>query len=320
LIRDRNNDTLGMTTKPTKRSRPRAALVDPELLRAWPLPALDGKEGKEERGHVLVVGGSVEIPGAVILAATAALRAGAGKLQIATSRSVAPAVAIRMPEARVVGLGESARGELSGDSCRAIHDEVGRCDALLIGPGMMDARAGTRLLRHCVASAARAALIVDAAPLAAFTGRKPLQRRHDAGIVLTPHAGEMAKLWGVERDEVRAHALDIATEAAACLGAIVVLKGRHTWIVAPDGSAYQNTAGNVGLGTSGSGDALAGVIAGLCARGAEPLQAAVWGVYLHARAAEVLAKKMGGVGFLARELLPEIPRLLAALGTRRRRR
>jgi len=93
----------------------------------------------------------------------------------------------------------------------------------------------------------------------------------------------------------------------------VALKGAQTFVVAPDGTAYRNTAGNVGLGTSGSGDTLSGVIAGLSARGASALQAAVWGVYLHAKAGDVLARRIGGLGFLARELLSEIPPLLVKL-------
>jgi ADP-dependent NAD(P)H-hydrate dehydratase len=285
--------------------------IDDALLRRWPLPRVHGDQGKDDRGRVLVVGGSRQIPGAAILAAVASLRAGAGKLQIATSRSVATAVAVSVPEALVLGIPETSRGEIAASGCRALHEHIQRVDALLIGPGMMDARAGVRLLRHCVAGGTDAVLVVDAAPLAAFAGRKPLPHRHRPGIVLTPHAGEMAKLWGVKREEVVRHALAMAREASAQLDAVIVLKGARTWIVAPDGSAFRNTAGNVGLGTSGSGDTLAGLIVGLCARGATPLQAAVWGVYLHARAAESLAEKLGVFGFLARELPSEIPALLA---------
>jgi hydroxyethylthiazole kinase-like uncharacterized protein yjeF len=155
--------------------------------------------------------------------------------------------------------------------------------------------------------------VVDAAPLAAFRGRQPPARRYPGGIIATPHAGEMAKLWGVSREQVLANPLELARSAAARLGIIVALKGADTFVAAPDGRVFHNTAGNMGLGTSGSGDTLAGVIAGLCARGAEPLQAAVWGIYLHAKAGEVLARKVAPLGFLARELLTEIPPLLGKL-------
>lgn len=286
--------------------------VTPALLRRMPLPPIDGEQGKEGRGCVLVVGGSDQIPGAVILAATAALRAGAGKLQIATGRRVAPWVAISVPEARVIGLSHTRSGELAPRASTAIRHEMAACDALLVGPGMMDDRAGIDLVGRCLRADDGPALIVDAAPLAAFQrwtaprGRKPR-------AVLTPHAGEMAMLWRIPKEQVQADPLRIAREAAARLGAVVVLKGAVTIIAAPDGTAFHNTAGNSGLGTSGSGDALSGIVAGLCARGTDPLRAAVWAVYLHARAGDALARRIGHHGYLARELLPEIPALLDRL-------
>jgi NAD(P)H-hydrate repair Nnr-like enzyme with NAD(P)H-hydrate dehydratase domain len=123
----------------------------------------------------------------------------------------------------------------------------------------------------------------------------------------------MAQIWGSTPEQVLADPLTIARAAARELGAIVTLKGAQTFVVAPDGRAFHNTAGNIGLGTSGSGDALSGVIAGLSARGASALQAAVWGVYLHAKAGDVLARRMGPLGFLAREVLTEIPSLLKGI-------
>jgi hydroxyethylthiazole kinase-like uncharacterized protein yjeF len=290
----------------------RDALITPALLKRWRLPQHDGEHGKKERGRVLVVGGSRQIPGAVMLAAIGALRAGAGTLQIATSRSVAPALAISVPEACVFALREEKNGELAKNSCAVIARQVEHCDALLVGPGMRDPDAGIALVARCMKTSARATLVVDAAPLAAFASRKR-PAAHAAGIILTPHAGEMAKLWGITYDEVLSDPRAVAREAAEKLGVIVVLKGARTYIAAPDGTTLENTAGNPGLGTSGSGDTLAGVITGLCARGAEPLQAAAWGVYLHARAGDALAKKLGPLGFLARELLSEIPGQLAKL-------
>lgn len=290
-----------------------STLITPALLRRWALPAHDGTLGKEDRGRVLVVGGSEEIPGAAILSAIGALRAGAGTLQIATSRSVAPFVAITVPEARVIGLRHDRRGELAATSWRSIRDEVRDCDALLVGPGMTSPAAAVGLLDHCARSTSRAAIVVDAGALAAFAARRPWPAARRGRVVLTPHAGEMAKLCAMDRDAVLADPLGVARAAASRLGVVVALKGACTYIAAPDGAAFHNTAGNLGLGTSGSGDTLSGVIAGLCARGAEPLQAAVWGVYLHARAGDALARTMGPLGFLARELLTEIPSLLGRL-------
>src|SRR5438270_927535 len=135
--------------------------ITPAVLRRLPLPPVDSEQGKEGRGCVLVVGGSDQIPGAVILAATAALRAGAGKLQIATGRRVAPWVAVAVPEARVIGLARAPGGELAPRACQAIRQEAAACDALLVGPGMMDARAGVDLVRRCLRQPEGPPLIVD---------------------------------------------------------------------------------------------------------------------------------------------------------------
>jgi ADP-dependent NAD(P)H-hydrate dehydratase len=296
---------------PTRRSPSEPTLITPALLRRWPLPPIDGKLGKEGRGCVLVVGGSREIPGAVLLAGIAALRAGAGKIQIATSATVAPLVAVAVPEARVIGLREGARGELRRHPERALPLEMERCDTLLVGPGMVASEPARDLVESSLRSKIGPSVVVDAAAIAAFSGKKRL--RHPRAVVATPHAGEMARLWGVSRDEVTARPLELAREAAGVLGIVLALKGAVTYVAGPDGQVFHNTAGNSGLGTAGSGDTLSGIIAGLMARGADPLQATVWGVYLHARAGEILAKKVGPLGFLARELLSEVPAALAAL-------
>lgn len=276
--------------------------VTSTLLRRWPLPALDGKLGKEGRGQVLVVGGSREVPGAVHLAAIAALRAGAGKLQIATANEVAASLATAVPEARVIALPTNRRGELARSSAKHLTAEIDGCDALLIGSGMYDAAAAEPM----VARARRCTLVLDAAALdAAAHARAP--------AILTPHAGEMAKLMKLERRDVLAAPAEVALDAAKRLSAVVALKGAVTFIASPDGELYENRAGNLGLGTSGSGDTLAGVVTGLVARGAEPLQAAVWGVHVHACAGDVLAREVGPLGYLARELLRAIPGVIAKL-------
>ncbi|MCA1628572.1 MAG: NAD(P)H-hydrate dehydratase, partial [Acidobacteria bacterium] len=132
-------------------------------------------------------------------------------------------------------------------------------------------------------------------------------------VVLTPHANEMSRLLHLDKSEIAADPQATLRQAVATFAAVVVLKGRETLIAAPHSKIYCNRAGNVGLATSGSGDTLAGLIAGLAARGAAPLQAAVWGVHLHALAGDKLARKVGQLGYLARELLAEIPLVLNRL-------
>jgi hydroxyethylthiazole kinase-like uncharacterized protein yjeF len=129
-------------------------------------------------------------------------------------------------------------------------------------------------------------------------------------VILTPHAGEMAHLTGLDKAAIAADPEQHAVEAAARWQAVLALKGARTFIAGPGGERWQHEGGNVGLASSGSGDVLAGIIAGLCARGATLPQAACWGVALHAAAGEVLAARMGLLGYLARELPGEIPALL----------
>ncbi|MCO6419494.1 NAD(P)H-hydrate dehydratase [Siccirubricoccus sp. KC 17139] len=291
-----------------------ATPVTAELLRTMPLPRHREGEDKDQRGRVLVIGGSVEVPGGALLAGVAALRAGAGKLQIATCRSTAPQLAVAVPEARVLRLEETPPGGISPAEAPRLAEAADRCDAVLIGPGMMDGEAAAALTAGVLerAEPARGGFVLDAMALHRLGACREVLRNHAGRIVLTPHAGEMAALLGIGRDTVLGDPLAAARQAAAALQAIVAMKGGCTFVVTPQGRAWLYDGGNVGLATSGSGDTLAGVIAGLLARGASPVEAAIWGVYLHGEAGVRLARKRGPVGFLARELLAEIPAIMAA--------
>lgn len=130
--------------------------------------------------------------------------------------------------------------------------------------------------------------------------------------MITPHAGEMARLLGIDRSEVEADPLAAAHRAADRLGCVVIMKGAQSWIVAPSGEPWLYGGGGIGLATSGSGDVLAGIVAGLLARGAEATTAAAWGVYLHGQAGRRLAERIGPLGFLAREIADEVPAILRA--------
>jgi hydroxyethylthiazole kinase-like uncharacterized protein yjeF len=291
--------------------------LDAALLRGWPLPMPAAEGDKETRGHVLVLGGSREMPGAVILAATAALRAGAGKLTVATGASVAQLVALAMPEARVLGLAETPAGGFAAEAVARLDPLADRVDAVLVGPGMQDEPATAGLVHALLPRLAdsRTALVLDACamgtllhPPPRWPGNRPY--RFEVPVVLTPHAGEMAHLTGVPKEQVCAVPERMAQQAADSWNAVVALKGAVTHIAAPGGERWRHEGGNIGLAVSGSGDVLAGLIAGLAARGASLAQAACWGVALHARAGERLAARMGPLGYLAREISDEIPALL----------
>ncbi|HEY0079005.1 MAG TPA: NAD(P)H-hydrate dehydratase [Pyrinomonadaceae bacterium] len=278
------------------------------------LPQPDEEGDKEERGRVLVVGGSAEMPGALVLAGIAVLRAGAGKLQMATVRSIAQHVAAAVPEGRVFALPETRVGAIAASAADALVERAEQAQSVLVGPGMVDEEAVTRLLKRMLNGLKTPTLVLDAAALASLATERELLHALRGRAVITPHAGEMASICGLSKERVERDRLALARRAARELRAVVVLKGRETLIVAPEGRALRNRAGNVGLATSGSGDTLSGVVAGLAARGATPFQAAAWGVYLHARAGDRLARRIGRLGFLARELLAEIPSLMSELG------
>ncbi len=296
----------------------KAREITPGVLRRWPLPEPDEGGDKEGRGRALVVGGAPELPGAIILAATAVLRAGAGKLQIATPESIALAIGVAVPEALVVALPQARSGGIDPRAADTILGLAAGAEATLIGPGMVDESATHALLERVLPRLDAATLILDAKALTCGFDTAHSLHGFSGSAILTPHAGEMASLLGIDKAEVSADPLGAARRAARELGAIVALKGAETQIAAPDGEAYANRTGNVGLATSGSGDTLAGIITGLAARGTSPLQAALWGVYLHGAAGERLAKRIGRLGFLARELLDEVPALMAELAGQRR--
>lgn len=288
------------------------AEVTPQLLAEMPLPMPSEDSDKDGRGRVMIVGGSEQVPGAARLAAEAALRAGAGKLQMAVPQAAAVGLGIVVPEAGVFGL-PCRDGEIAPEAAEVIARYLGKADAIAIGPGMIDKALASDLTGRLLSVVDGPSFVIDAAAMMALAKNPDLARRHEGRVVLTPHAGEMAALTGNGKDEVEGDPLPMARSLAERLNAVVALKGQDTFIVSPDGRAWVHHGDAVGLATSGSGDVLSGFIAGLLARGAAPEQAAVWGVYLHGQAGIRLSKAVGPLGFLARELPGQVPAILAAL-------
>jgi hydroxyethylthiazole kinase-like uncharacterized protein yjeF len=287
--------------------------VDPSWLRAHPLPVPAADDDKTQRGTVQVVGGCSEVPGAVLLAGEAALRAGAGKLRMATVRSLAPHLAMAMPEALVIALDETPEGIIAPGAAQALLPRLNNCAALLLGPGLPSDGAEPLVSTLLEKLETGRGLVLDAGALCDLVSRPELLRRHAGHSVVTPHAGEMASLLGIPKEEVSADPLAAARRAAEVLGTVVAMKGAQTWVVGPDGEALLCRHGHVGLATSGSGDTLGGIVAGLLARGTPALQATAWAVWLHAEAGHRLARRVGPLGFLARELLAEVPTIMADL-------
>jgi hydroxyethylthiazole kinase-like uncharacterized protein yjeF len=288
---------------------PDSTLVTPQVLRAWPLPEPTG--GKNARGSILVIGGSSETLGAVLLAAEAALRAGAGKLRLATDERAAAALAVAVPEAAVVGLA-TEDGELAAGEADRLREEAAAVDAVLVGTGTTDPGATVALLGALLPGVDRP-VVVDALGSAYLTEHGDGLHHLDGRAVLTVNPTELARTAGVPEEQVDEDPGATAAEVARRSRVVVLCGGTAKHVAAPDGRCWRIEGGGPGLGVSGSGDVQAGIVAGLLARGAEPAQAAVWGGYLHARVGERLAAEVGAVGYLARELPTQVPHVLTEL-------
>ncbi|MEV6798041.1 NAD(P)H-hydrate dehydratase [Micromonospora rifamycinica] len=287
-------------------NRSETRVITPGLLRDWALPVPTG--GKDNRGTVLVVGGSRFTPGAVLLAGVAALRAGAGVLQLAAAESTAAALSIQVPEAMVVGLPETADGAVAGDPGDRLSDLVERADVVTVGPGLNNIDQTRALLRLVLSAAGpHTALVFDAYALGALSHEPDLLVGTDRKVVLTPNLTEARHLLGRDPgDDLDADSRELARRYEA----VVSLYGH---IATPDGQGWREESGDAGLGTSGSGDVRAGLLAGLLSRGAEPAQAACWAAWVHAVSGQRLVPRFGRIGFLARELLDEIPHTIATV-------
>jgi hydroxyethylthiazole kinase-like uncharacterized protein yjeF len=293
--------------------------ITPSYLRRHPLPVPSFGD-KHARGKVLIIAGSVEIPGAALLAGLAALRAGAGVLQIATCETAVGAFRMSMPEARVVGCIETSAGGIDPASAERLIQLAGDADAVLLGPGMVDDQAVADLTRALLTNISGPSLVLDAEAFVQLRNQPGVLSPHRGRIIATPHCGEMTGYLGTSRDEIDRQPSAIAQQVSASIGATIVLKGAVTHVANPDGDIWICDRGCIGLGTSGSGDTLAGITAGLLARGASADRAACWAVYVHAEAGQRLAKRMGPVGFLAREIPGEIPNILGQISALPRRR
>ena len=297
-------------------------LVTPSLLRDWPLPAPG--EDKYSRGSVLVIGGARATPGAALLAGAAALRAGAGKLTLAVAESVAVQGGVALPECGAMGRPETPDGSVTGEGLERIGSYLDRADAILVGPGLDDPDLAEDLLRALLEREAAAgekddgggpAVVLDAFALGALVNVADRFGPWKGRLILTPNPKEAEILLGRDLKDLPADVVEISDRYQAvvsCQGLIARPSGLD---VPEESELWKITTGYGGLGTSGSGDVLAGAIAGLRARGTTGPQAACWGTHLHAAAADRLASRLGPLGFLARELADELPALMLELNT-----
>jgi NAD(P)H-hydrate epimerase len=285
------------------------------------LPERPDDAHKGSFGRVVVAAGSRRFPGAARLAAEAAARSGAGLVVLAAAESIQPLLVHGLPDVVHEPL-PSTDGTLDGDAARSLLPGLAGADSLLVGPGLSLTVESEEFVRTLLAGLDQVAVdeggvlravVLDADALNALAASPGWHERLSLPRVLTPHPGEMARLIGVTTEEVQRDRLHHATEYAAATGSVVVLKGACTIVAAPDGRARISGAANAMLATAGTGDVLAGMIAGLVAQGLEPFDAASAAVYLHAESGRLVAEGYGAAAGLAQDLLrlmPETRRLL----------
>ena len=299
------------------------------------LPLREPDTNKRATGVVLVVGGSRDMTGAVGLAAASAYRAGAGLVTVAAPASIVPIVETAIPEATFLPLPETDEGSIGADAFKALWDHLGSYDAFAVGPGLGRNEETAEFVRAFV-SAAPASMVLDADGLNAFAGRpEELTERDPQTTVLTPHAGEFARLVDASVDEVTADRIGSVRRLAQRSAQVVLLKGSRTVIGAygmiesrldpiemhPQGWLADrhpdpvriNATGSPALATAGSGDTLTGAIAALLARGLTGIDAATVGAYVHGLAG-ILASESTGEGTTAGDVSLALPRAMREAG------
>jgi NAD(P)H-hydrate epimerase len=285
---------------------PGAGLIQRSVLDA--IPRRGRESTKFAAGSVLVCGGSTGLTGAPCLAAEAAMRTGAGYVTALVPASLNLVFETRLLEVMSVPLPDR-EGALEPAAIDTVIERCERADALILGPGLGRAD-GTLELARAIAQRAPVPLLLDADGLNAHAGELHTLASRDAPTVLTPHAGELARLLGVDSAEVGAHRLRKARDAAKLANAIVVLKGDDTIVATPEGEAAISAGGAPALATAGTGDVLSGVIAALLAKRLQPFQAAAAGVFAHAGAGRIAASEIGDEGVIARDVIERLPAAL----------
>jgi len=266
--------------------------------------AVDGHKG--DYGKICIIAGSVGMSGAAALAGRAALRAGAGLVRVATPKSVLPIVAAIEPSFTTIALPEDDAGRISAVAIHAVLEAAGQNDAVAFGPGVGTSGALRSILEQLLEQQ-NLRLVIDADGLNNLAGLKNWPARLKAKPILTPHPGEMKRLWsGLLREELPDKRQQQALQLAQRTNAVVVLKGAGT-VVTDGEKVYINKTGNPGMATAGSGDVLTGVITALLSQELSNFDAAVLGVYIHGRAGDIAAEKFGQVSLITTDIIDSLP-------------
>ncbi len=266
-------------------------------------------------GHVLVVGGARGYAGAIAMAAKAALRSGAGLVSVLTPKCVADVVAGASLESMVIAGDETDRGSLSYGFWEGWSKKIDRYDAVLVGPGLTCHDQSFQLVRSIIRDCRRP-LVLDADAISVLEGQGHWIEKAHCPVVITPHPGELARLMATTVEAIQSDRSASAITASKKTGAIVVLKGAGTLVARENEPLRINLTGNPGMATGGTGDVLAGLLAGLLGQGQDPFEASCAAVYLHGRAGDRAALRKSQAGLIAGDVIEELPYVLRELNGR----
>jgi ADP-dependent NAD(P)H-hydrate dehydratase / NAD(P)H-hydrate epimerase len=256
-------------------------------------------------GHALIVAGSYGKIGAAILAAKACLRSGAGLLSCHIPKCGYDSMQTSLPEAMVMT-------DFNSSFNTKLEDDPSKYEAIGLGPGIGTASETKMMLREILGSCRRP-LVLDADALNIISSQEGMLKMIPPGSILTPHPKEFKRLFGETENEFER--IQLALEKAKEWNLVVVVKGHHTLIAAPDGKAYFNSTGNAGMATAGSGDILTGIVTGLLAQGYTSLDAAILGVFIHGTAGDIAAKKMSMEAMIAGDIIECLPEAFLTLSS-----
>ncbi len=257
---------------------------------------------KGDFGKVCIIAGSLGMTGAAALSGRSALRAGAGLVRVATPKSVLPIVAAIEPSFTTIPLAEDAAGRISAKAINTILNAVTENDCMAFGPGVGQS-GDIRTVVETLIQQENLKLVIDADGLNNLSKIRNWPEKLKADVILTPHPGEIARLWsGLFREKLPAKRIDQAAQLAHRTKTVVVLKGAGT-VVSDGNKVYVNKTGNPGMATAGAGDVLTGVIVALIGQHLSNFDAAVLGVYIHGLAGDIAAKKTGEVSLMTTDII-----------------
>jgi len=260
---------------------------------------------KGDFGKVCIIAGSIGMSGAAALAGKAALRAGAGLVRVATPKSILPIVASIEPSFTTIPLPEDNAGRIAASAANTILNLISDNDCIAFGPGLGITQGVSSVLERLLEQKGLR-LIIDADGLNNLSKINDWPRKNKADIILTPHPGEMKRLWtGLFRNPLPADRKNQAIQMANKTGTTVVLKGKGT-IVTDGEKLYVNKTGNPGMATGGTGDVLTGVITALVGQGLSNFDAATLGVYVHGLAGDIAANKFGQINLIATDVIESL--------------